>query len=116
MHLNELPILLKYPDIRILLNDITAGLQSVLGKKLVGLYLYGSLVAGDFDYEISDIDLLAATATAVNENELETLRKMHAELVKDRPAWDNRIETAYLSLEALKTFKFKQSRIANISP
>src|SRR5215203_5594108 len=106
MHLNELPMLSKHPDIRPLLNDITAGLQGVFGQKLVGLYLYGSLVAGDFDYGISDIDLLAATETAVDGNELETLRKMHTELVKDRPAWDNRIETAYLSLEALKTFKF----------
>src|SRR5215203_4580829 len=116
MHLNELPILSKHPDVRLLLDDITAGLRSVFGQKLVGLYLYGSLVAGDFDYEISDIDLLAATATAVNENELESLRKMHAELVKDRPAWDNRIETAYVSLEALQTFKLRGSRIANISP
>ncbi|HEY0459216.1 MAG TPA: aminoglycoside adenylyltransferase domain-containing protein [Pyrinomonadaceae bacterium] len=116
MNLNELPILSKHPDVRLLLDDITAGLQSVLGQKLVGLYLYGSLVAGDFDYEISDIDLLAATETAVDGNELESLRKMHAELVKGRPAWDNRIETAYVSLEALQTFKLRGSRIANISP
>src|SRR5215204_1498285 len=116
MHLNELPILLKYPDIRILLSDITAGLQSVLGKKLAGLYLYGSMVAGDFDYEISDIDLLAATETAVDTNELEILERLHARLVNANRAWTDRIETAYVSLEALKTFKTRSSRIANISP
>ena len=116
MHFNELQILLKYPDIRLLLNDITAGLQGVFGQKLVGLYLYGSLAAGDFDYEISDIDLLAAIETAVDANELDILEKMHAELVKDRPAWKGRIETAYVSLAALQTFKLKRSRIANISP
>jgi predicted nucleotidyltransferase len=49
-----------YADVNQLLEQLLSSLQTILGKKLVGLYLYGSLVTGDFDHECSDIDLLAA--------------------------------------------------------
>jgi hypothetical protein len=116
MQLNQLAILSTHPDVHVLIADVSARLQSVLGQKLVGLYLYGSLVAGDFDYEISDIDLLAATATAIKANELERLKTMHAEIENANPQWNSRIETAYVSRAALQTFKTQKSRIANISP
>ncbi len=41
---------------------------------------------------------------------------MHDDLVLQYPAWVDRIEVAYLSGEALKTFKSQNSRIAIISP
>jgi hypothetical protein len=116
MLLNEMPILSEHPEVVLLIDEIRLRIQKTLGEKLVGLYLYGSLVAGDFDYEISDIDLLAATATAIDEKELERLRTMHAEIENANPQWNSRIETAYVSLAALRTFKSKKSRIANISP
>src|SRR5215213_4947783 len=116
MYLKELVILSKHPDVFLLIEDISSRIQKTLGEKLVGLYVYGSLVAGDFDYEISDIDLLAATATAIDEEELGALEKMYAGLVEDFPDWNNRIETAYVSFAALQTFKSQKSRIANISP
>ena len=106
----------KYPDIRALLDIILSRQREILDEKLVGLYLYGSTVAGDFDYEISDIDLLAATVGVLDQNEFAALERMHDELVKNNPQWDNRIEVAYVSLEALKTFKTGKSQIANISP
>ncbi len=116
MNKNEIQILAKHSDVGALLDVILSRIQEVLGEKLKGLYLYGSLVSGDFDYEISDIDFLAATSNAISEEELGELEKMHDKLVNENPNWLNRIEVAYVSLDALKTFKTKQSKIANISP
>ena len=116
MNKNEIPALVKHPDILVLLEEILSRQRRILGEKLTGLYLYGSAVAGDFDYKISDLDLLAATKNVIDEKEFAALERMHDELVKDDPQWENRIEVAYVSLEALKTFKTKKSRIANISP
>ncbi|MGC2235046.1 MAG: aminoglycoside adenylyltransferase domain-containing protein [Pyrinomonadaceae bacterium] len=116
MNKNKIPALVRYPDIGALLDVILSRIQGVLGEKLKGLYLYGSLVAGDFDYEISDIDFLAALDTTINEKELSELEKMHDKLARENPRWNNRIEVAYVSLDALKTFKTKQSKIANTSP
>jgi len=52
-------------DIKNLLDLLLVEIQKVLGKKLKGLYLYGSLVWGDFDIGVSDIDLLATTSDEV---------------------------------------------------
>lgn len=51
-----------YANINELLELILSSLQRILGAKLVGLYLNGSLVIGDFDPEISDIDLVVNSA------------------------------------------------------
>jgi predicted nucleotidyltransferase len=116
MNKNEIPALAKYTDIPVLLEEILSRQREILCQKLAGLYLYGSLVAGDFDYEISDIDLLAATGGVIDEKEFAALEQMHDDLVEKNPQWKGRLEIAYVSLEALKTFKSKKTRIANISP
>jgi len=56
------------------------------------------------------------TTTDLNECELEALKQMHHDLVVRYPAWDDRIEVAYFSTEALRTFKSQTSRMAAISP
>ncbi len=105
-----------YPDIDKLLSSLLYQMQQILDKNLIGLYLYGSLVTGDFDEEISDVDLLAATASDIDAQEFDQLQKMHNDFVSHHPQWDNRIEIAYLSVVALKTFRSRVSKIAIISP
>jgi len=104
------------PSINDLLADLLARHQKALGDKLVGLYLHGSLVMGDFDPNLSDIDVLAALASGLTEAELDALRQMHRDFVAQHPQWNDRIEVAYLSLEALRTFKTQNSQIGIISP
>lgn len=106
----------SFDDINDLLQCLLVNLQSILGEKLVGIYIYGSLVWGDFIYHTSDIDLLVVTAVDIDENDFTTLNEMQDRLVKNFDHWDDRIEIAYLSKEALKTFKYKRSTIATISP
>jgi len=103
-------------DIDELLSDLLDQMQRILGKKLVGLYLYGSLVTGDFDREISDIDLLAILSSDINDQEFAQLQQMHNDFVAKNQQWDDRIEIAYLSIAALKTFRSQASKIAIISP
>lgn len=105
-----------YPLVNDLLDSLLSQMQTILGENLIGLYLYGSLVTGDFDLEISDIDLLAAVARDLTEMEFNALKQMQDSLVLKHPAWDNRIEIAYLSLRGLQTFKTHPSPIAIISP
>lgn len=104
-----------YPDINQLLNELLTRQQQILGEKFIGLYLYGSLVWGDFD-DASDIDMLAATASDVDDDELEQLRQMHAEFTKHHPAWNDRVEVQYFSLAGLKHFRTQASNMINISP
>src|SRR5712692_9867949 len=105
-----------YADINRLLENLLSQMRHILQEKLVGLYLYGSLTTGDFDPESSDIDLLAATSSDVSETEFEALRAMHRDFARDHPEWEDRVEVAYLSVTALRTFRSERSPIAVISP
>jgi len=105
-----------YNDINKLLDVLLVRIQSVLHDKLIGLYLYGSLVSGDFDHDISDIDLLAATPENISEREFESLKNMHDEMAREYKIWNDRIEVQYISLSGLKTFKTEKSTIVTISP
>jgi predicted nucleotidyltransferase len=105
-----------YPHVNQLLEQLRAQMQAILGEKLVGLYLYGSLVRGDFDDNLSDIDMLAAIKDDLNDADFQALDKMHQGLMAESPEWDDRIEIAYLSLRGLQTFKTEDSKMGIISP
>jgi hypothetical protein len=105
-----------YPEINELLADLVAQMQAVLGQKLVGVYLYGSLVWGDFDRESSDIDLVVAVSADLDEQEFDALDQMQRGFVEQYSFWEGRIEIAYISTAALQTFKSHNSQIAVISP
>lgn len=108
--------LTSYSHVNSLIDSLLEQMRAILGEKLVGLYLYGSLVTGDFDPDISDIDLLAALTNDLTPTEFDALDAMHKATAERFPEWNDRIEIAYLSLHALKTFKTERSKIGIISP
>ena len=97
-----------YTDINAFLDTLLSRLQMTLGNKLVGLYIFGSLVVGDFDYASSDIDLLAATSTELDEEEVERLKRMHTEVMRPRKY------QAYAILTMCRVlYTFKRGEIAS---
>lgn len=103
-------------EVDLLIDEITIAISRVLGDQLTGLYLYGSLVQGGFDPHISDLDLLAATGFDVDDAKLARLLTMHQDIAARYPAWDDRIEVAYLSRGGLQTFREERTSMAIISP
>jgi predicted nucleotidyltransferase len=104
------------PQISSVLDDILFQMQDILGEKLIGLYLFGSLATGDFDPASSDIDLLAAISTDLDDAEFNALQKMHESIVLKDQTWDDRIEIAYAPLQGLKIFKTEPYQLGIISP
>ena len=113
---NHIMNITPYPIANELIASCLSDIQCVLGQKLAGLYLFGSLVTGDFDEQISDIDLLAATSSELDDADLDRLRQMHDDLSRRYPEWEDRIEVAYVSTTALRTFRSQRSKIGIISP
>ena len=105
-----------YAEINDLLEDLLVQLHHVLDQKLIGVYLYGSLVWGDFDRESSDIDLVVATAADIVAQEFRDLDTMQLGFTEKYTHWDGRIEIAYVSTAALQTFKSHTYKLAVISP
>ena len=98
------------------LETVTSALPTQLGDALVGIYLYGSAVWGDFDDDISDIDLLVVLTHDIDTVLFARLDTWHQALEALFPDWAGRIEIAYISTQALQTFKTQRSPIAVISP
>ena len=103
-------------EIEALLGRLTDDIRRSLNNSLVGLYVYGSLVTGDFDKGRSDIDLLAVIESDLDGDIFDCLDRMHARFVEDHSAWEDRIEVAYVPTGALWNFRIRTDQIAVISP
>ena len=91
-------------DPRSLLDRLGRDIGAVLGDRLLGLYVHGSWVLGDFQDDRSDLDLLAVV-TGDPSGLLEPLRAMRERLTADHPEWTDRIEVEYASTAALAGFR-----------
>ena len=93
-----------YAPINATLTALLSGQQQVLGNIFVGLYLGGSLAAGDFSPLRSDIDFLTVTSEPVPEKSLPALEAMHVRLAQECGDWPMRMEGPYISLRALRRY------------
>jgi hypothetical protein len=98
------------------LRRLTAGLQTLLGGDLVGLYVFGSVVSRAFVDGVSDVDLVAILDGPPTTSQLEALAEMHGRIVEETPEWEERVEVVYVSRAALDGFRGEPHRAARISP
>lgn len=77
-----------------LMLDLGAGLRSVLGHRLVGLYLGGSLSLGDYCEASSDLDFLAVTDGILSPEDMLAVGMLHSEL-RERHKMAQRLEGDY---------------------
>ncbi len=97
-----------------IIEKLISGHKDIFGNRIVGFYLYGSLIWGDFDIDTSDIDTLCVITSEVTFEEIEKLRIMHEEIVCENPRWRNRIEVHYAPLDGLKNFRTAPFKMGNI--
>ena len=89
------------PEINIILDKLLRDVKEILGIRLVGLYIHGSLAYGDFDPHTSDIDFLVVTDGHPSAEIFSALKTMHARLFASRLAWSHKLEGAYLPKDDL---------------
>jgi predicted nucleotidyltransferase len=88
----------------------------MLGEGLIAVYLYGSLATGDFQYRVSDIDVLVALNEELTEKQFKSLNDIHHQLLDNFPSWKDRIEIAYIASDTLKNIKSGMRKVSIISP
>jgi predicted nucleotidyltransferase len=81
---------------------MTSGIQNIIGKKLIGLYLFGSLTYGDFNPESSDIDLLTVINKPLNHYELDQIKQLHNRIEEKCQKWSHRLECSYTPIDLFK--------------
>jgi hypothetical protein len=100
----EQPFPTQYPDVNESLLHLSDRVQSVLGPEFIGLYVYGSLAAGDFDPARSDLDTLIVTQNELLPDHLTRLEKMHLDLAASGSPWAAKTESWYVPLAALPRY------------
>jgi predicted nucleotidyltransferase len=104
------------PRVRELLRELLGELSAALGDAIEGVYLFGSLTSGDFDEALSDVDLLVAVTSDLDDLQFRRLGEMHDSFARRHPDWADRLDLSYLSREALGSCKLRESPIVVISP
>ena len=99
-----------------MVTTVRDAIADTTGASLVGLYLYGSLATGDFEPDVSDIDVIAVLTDVPDERLVWRLREMHASVAEASPEWDERIEVDYVSVRGLADCMTDTTTIARISP
>jgi hypothetical protein len=84
------------------LRDLAGDISRLLGRRLLGLYAHGSLVAGDFAPDRSDLDVFAVLSADPDQALFRQLTALHAGFDRRHSLWENRIEVEYVSLDALR--------------
>jgi hypothetical protein len=94
----------QYPDVNAVLRELMSSVQDILGNRLLGMYLNGSLALGDFTHHRSDIDFVAVTHDALSPEMVSGLRTMHGRIAADFPRWGSELEGIYIPKHALRRY------------
>lgn len=88
------------PDVAELMQSFASGLRRVLGGKLVGVYLGGSVSLGDYCAGSSDLDFLVVTDGRLSPADLDALAVFHREFLTAHPS-AGRLEGDYAPRECI---------------
>ncbi|HLO03810.1 MAG TPA: aminoglycoside adenylyltransferase domain-containing protein [Symbiobacteriaceae bacterium] len=82
------------------MHDLIQGLLTILGARLLGVYVGGSAALGDFCEATSDLDFLVVTEGFLSMEDQIAVKQLHAELLS-RHGFASRLEGDYAPLQAL---------------
>jgi len=94
--------LTPYPALNEFLFIAAETIASILGDRMIGFYLTGSLTYNDFVPGRSDIDLLVVVENPLSKNDLNQIEQFHKDVERRFPQWKERIECSYLPVDQLK--------------
>jgi hypothetical protein len=85
-----------------LLQELTAQLPNILGRNLVGIYLYGSLTQRAFDPGRSDVDLIVVTKRDLSDAQFKRMAAWLARLAESN-SWAKRLQMIFLIRDEVLT-------------
>lgn len=95
------PVPTPYPDLNLLLREVTARAAGVLGDNLVGAYLQVSFALGDADMH-SDCDFLMPVRGPLSTEQEHNLRCLHDEIPTKDGHWAKHLEGSYPHADDLR--------------
>ncbi len=101
---NGLSVPTPYAGVNAVLVELLTAVPPILGSNFFGLYLTGSLAAGDFNPHRSDIDFVVVTTTELADDTITDLAALHSQMRQTGAHWASHIEGDYIPLAALRRY------------
>jgi Domain of unknown function (DUF4111)/Nucleotidyltransferase domain len=92
-----------HPEVNVVIGALLPGLHAILGAQLVGMYLTGSLAAGDFDRH-SDVDFVVVTEDEVGGELFSALDTLHKRVATIDSWCATQLDGGYIRRQALRRF------------
>lgn len=92
-----------YPEVNAILDELLTSVQSILGDRFIGMYLYDSLASGDFDRE-SDVDYVVVTDDVLSDDLFSALQAMHMRIATIDSWCATQLEGSYVPQGALRQY------------
>lgn len=92
----------QFPELNLILQELTERTRNILGDNFVGAYLQGSFAVGDADIH-SDCDFLIPVHSLITAGQETGLRTMHDEFPTRREHWARQLEGSYPLASELRT-------------
>lgn len=92
--------LTPFSEVNATLSHFNTRLTTLLARRLLGMYVVGSLSLGDFDLNTSDIDFIVVIDEPIDDELVKVLRLMHADFDASGSPWSKRIEAIYVTPDA----------------
>lgn len=109
--MTKLPSALQpYPGVAALLSDLLSSVRALLGDRLVGAYLYGSLALRAFRPDQSDVDILFVTDGELRPAHLSALQALHRRVAAGPSPWATELECAYIPKDDLRRYDPARAR------
>src|SRR5947208_3400732 len=93
-------------QVSVLLQNLAAELPVILGKNLVGIYLYGSLTQRAFNPDGSDVDCIVVTRRDLSDAQFRRLDAWLARAAQSNP-WVTRLQMSVLIRDEILTMNSK---------
>lgn len=100
-------------DVADICDPLLAGIQDVLGRDLVGLYLEGSLALGDLD-DASDLDFVAVSEQPIDAARFARLQRLHDSLQQLPVRFATDLEGSYADRAQVRAARPVVERMPNL--
>ena len=91
------------------------GSKLVLRANFIGIYLHGSLAAGDFNPDSSDVDFAVINKNEISVREIAELAKLNEKIVATGSRWGTLLEGAFIPVSLIKCYGDTHSQQPSIS-
>lgn len=97
--------------------DVSNKIRQLIANNLLGIYLFGSMVLGDFDENFSDIDLMIVLKKDISTSEFERIKNLQKYISEKYPKFGkDGVELIFISTYTINNYLNEKTYLTAVAP